>query len=357
MPGSAAMRPGGQVVDDRGDLLFQAGGLAGQGGDPLSEAGQGLIEHGGLAVGAGRDGQRRAGRGALLAGQVPQLLAQPGGRRDDDRGQQGAGGLAGLHRVVPVTHQQPQRLAVTIGAHHCRYRAGQQLTRGPDRVDRVAFALTPAADVLAGVDFLDVLPGAGQVPGQAQPVMPGALDGPAQPAAGSSIAGPAQHRGVSLRIRADLQAGQFPAPRVADRGGMGVQVSIDTDHQALIHGNAHDVSSLAQPCWTGGTGLEGNSRGNPVMSHGQQAGQAPDQANEGGQAGARGAGDKSLERHVRRRSGTLRVTRHHQAPTWPAPPAGNARTSKAILTGPLIARTRGCGVPPRWCREDPAASA
>jgi len=76
-----------------------------------------------------------------------------------------------------------------------------------------------------------------------------------------------------------------------------------------------------RPCWKGGTGLAGNSRGNPVMSHGQQAGQAPDQANEGGQAGARGAGDKSLERHVQRTVGTLRVTRHHQAPNL-AGPAG-----------------------------------
>ena len=67
-----------------------------------------------------------------------------------------------------------------------------------------------------------------------------------------------------------------------------------------------------RPCWKGGTGLAGNSRGNPVMSHGQQAGQAPDQANEGGQAGARGAGDKSLERHVQRTVG--------HATSHPAPP-------------------------------------
>jgi hypothetical protein len=54
----------------------------------------------------------------------------------------------------------------------------------------------------------------------------------------------------------------------------------------------------------GGTGLEGNSRGNPVMGHGQQAGQAPDQASEGGQAGAGSTGDMSDQRHAIKRSGT-----------------------------------------------------
>jgi hypothetical protein len=77
-------------------------------------------------------------------------------------------------------------------------------------------------------------------------------------------------------------------------------------------------------CWNGGTGLEGNSRGNPVMSHGFAAGQAPDQANEGGQAGAGSTGDMSLARHASRRSGMQGVTRSHQTPTL-AGPSRNAR--------------------------------
>ena len=82
----------------------------------------------------------------------------------------------------------------------------------------------------------------------------------------------------------------------------------------------------------------GNSRGNPVMSHGKQAGQAPDQANEGGQAGARSTGDKPLLRYIRKRSGMPRVTQRRQHQTWPALPVGIARTSEAILTGRLMAR-------------------
>ena len=88
----------------------------------------------------------------------------------------------------------------------------------------------------------------------------------------------------------------------------------------------------------GGTGLEGNSRGNPVMGHGNNAGQAPDQANEGGQAGAGSARDMSDQRHAARRSGTQRVTRRHQTPTWQDPPGKTAGTCKVILTGAQRAR-------------------
>src|SRR5262249_10541867 len=49
-------------------------------------------------------------------------------------------------------------------------------------------------------------------------------------------------------------------------------------------------SSSSVRSWIGGTGLGGNSRGNPVMGHSPKAGQAPDQANEGGQAGAGSTG-------------------------------------------------------------------
>jgi hypothetical protein len=40
-------------------------------------------------------------------------------------------------------------------------------------------------------------------------------------------------RGVSLWYGADLQPGQLLASRIADRSGMGVQVSTDTNHQTL----------------------------------------------------------------------------------------------------------------------------
>jgi hypothetical protein len=61
------------------------------------------------------------------------------------------------------------------------------------------------------------------------------------------------------------------------------------DQIRLIH-SVHGTSSFGAMLERG-TGLEGNSRGNPVMSHGLTAGQASDQANEGGQAGAGSTGD------------------------------------------------------------------
>ena len=77
------------------------------------------------------------------------------------------------------------------------------------------------------------------------------------------------------------------------------------------------------------------------------AGQAPDQANNGGQAGAGNAGDKSLEAHAVRRSGTLRppgITGHHLA----VPAINRDRYLRSVLTGPHLARlTRPNGVLPR----------
>jgi hypothetical protein len=61
---------------------------------------------------------------------------------------------------------------------------------------------------------------------------------------------------------------------------------------------------------SGGTGLEGNARGNPVMGHDDLVGQAPDQANEGDQAGASNAEDKSLARHAH---GTVGISESHSA--------------------------------------------
>jgi hypothetical protein len=84
----------------------------------------------------------------------------------------------------------------------------------------------------------------------------------------------------------------------------------------------------------GGTSLEGNARGNPVMGHGpKEPGQAPDQASEGGQAGAGSTRDTSDQRHATRRSGTQRVTWRHQPPTWQDPPHNTADTCELILKG------------------------
>ena len=84
--------------------------------------------------------------------------------------------------------------------------------------------------------------------------------------------------------------------------------------------------------WKGGTGLEGNSRGNPVMSHGHMAGQASDQANEGGQAGAGSTGDKSYPRHAKGGQACKEspgATRHQH---WPVP-AEMPGTDMPRLTG------------------------
>ena len=100
---------------------------------------------------------------------------------------------------------------------------------------------------------------------------------------------------------------------------MGIQMGVHADDQACFTPAGHGDSSFGA-ILKGRHRLEGNSRGNPVMGHGQAAGQAPDQANEGGQAGAGSTGDMSDQRHASRRSGTQRVTRHHQTPTWQDPP-------------------------------------
>ena len=69
-----------------------------------------------------------------------------------------------------------------------------------------------------------------------------------------------------------------------------------------------------------------------MIGHGPGTGQAPDQANEGGHAGAGSTREMSLVRHASKRPGTLRVTRRHQAPNRQDPPANAADTCKPILT-------------------------
>jgi len=71
-----------------------------------------------------------------------------------------------------------------------RVRAGQQFAGRADGIDRIAFARAALAQVTAGIDLADLLARAGQVAGQAQPVMPGSFHRPHSPA--SPTADPAQ---------------------------------------------------------------------------------------------------------------------------------------------------------------------
>jgi len=119
-----------------------------------------------LPVGSFRAGQRGALAGPPLAGQLAQPLAQRRRCGDQDRGQRGAGSLAGLNGVVRAGHQQPQRFPVAVGAHLGRVRPGEELTGGADGVDRIALARPALAGVMAGVNLADLLTLADQVTGQ-----------------------------------------------------------------------------------------------------------------------------------------------------------------------------------------------
>jgi hypothetical protein len=71
------------------------------------------------------------------------------------------------------------------------------------------------------------------------------------------------------------------------------------------------------------------------MGHDASVGQAPDQANEGGQAGVSNAEDKSLARHASRRSGSVRVTRRHcHQPDVPARRHRGYSQAQLILAEP-----------------------
>ena len=319
-------QPGGHVLDDLADLGLELIGRHGEGRDPLAEADQRLVGHPGQPVSTSRAGQGGAGPRSSLGGQVPELFAQLGGSGHDDRAQHSASSLSGLDGVVPVTHQQPQRLPVSVGAQLTRLRAGQQLPGRADRVDRVALAGPPLADVPGGADLGDLLARAGQVPGQAQPVMTGALDRPRQPLPGARLAGPGQQIGVTSRRGGHLPLRQDPAPRIADRGTMGVPMGVHADHQAGVLGNAQLVSSAGEML---------KSRHRPGGKLPRQscdgsrpaAGQAPDQANEGGQAGARQRRGQVI-RKTRRQA--VRISESHPAP--PGTNHGRSQPSRPIPT-------------------------
>jgi hypothetical protein len=186
---------------------------------------------------------------------VRQPLAQRRRGSDQDRGQCGASGLAGLDGVVPVDHQQPQRLPVPVGAYLRRVRAGEQLTGRADGVDRIAVACTALAGVAAGIDLADLLARTGQVAGQAQPVMPGPFHRPPDPAVPSSRPGPGQQLRISRRRGWHLQPRHRPPPGIAQSRGMGVQVRVGPDDPIGVPGMVHSRllrrcdAGIAAPAW------------------------------------------------------------------------------------------------------------
>lgn len=60
-PGLGLNQPGGHLLDDPGDLGFKLGSDLSQAGDPLPQAGQGLVGNPGQPACAGRAGQFGAG--------------------------------------------------------------------------------------------------------------------------------------------------------------------------------------------------------------------------------------------------------------------------------------------------------
>jgi hypothetical protein len=237
-------RWGELVLDEDGDLLLQVGGDAGGHEDALAEAGQGLVQDAGLPVRPAGTGQVRAFAGPPVAGDLGEPLTQRRGGGDQDRGQQGAGGLGRGDGIVPAGHQQPQRLAVSIGAHLGWPRAGKQLPRGAHGIDGVTFACAPLAHVTAGIDLRDMLARAGQVPGQAQPVMPGAFHRPHDRRVLRCRLGPGQQPRIAGRGRWDLQLHYQPPAGVTPRRRVRIQVRINPHDQAGVLGKSHCLSSF-----------------------------------------------------------------------------------------------------------------
>jgi hypothetical protein len=251
---SGGDQPGCHVLDDGSDLGFQMVRELGQGDGTLPRPDQGLKNRAGQPVSAGRAGQLGAGPGPSLGRDAAQLVTQHGRSGDQHRGQRGAGSLGGIHGVIAVQHQQPRDLSVTVGAHLRLVRAAQQLTDRAHGDDRVALASPAAARVPGGIDLGDLVAVASQVPGQAQPVMPGAFDRSRhRPPPGRGLR-PLPQLGVSRGRGGDLEVRYQPAPRVAQRGGVGIQMGARPDDQIRFNGIAHGLSSLdamliAAPAW------------------------------------------------------------------------------------------------------------
>ena len=180
MPGSAAISPGAMSSTIAVICASRSAAAAARADDPLAEAGQGLVQ---VTVVS-----RSAPEGQVSAAQA--AARRLAGRwRSCSRSWAGAVTMTEVSRVRAVladwtalsrSHISSRSASRSPSARSCRVRAGQQLPGRADRVDRVALASPPLADMPGGVDLGDLLARAGQMPGQAQPVMPGALDRPRQ---------------------------------------------------------------------------------------------------------------------------------------------------------------------------------
>ena len=116
-------------------------------------------------------------------------------------------------------------------------------------------------------------------------------------------------------------------PRTSQEIGVSyfAAMRVHAHDQVCLHDFAHGGSSF-------GAMLETRHRPGGKLprqscdeSRPARAGQAPDQANEGGQAGAGGPADRSLARHAKRRSGMQGVTRRRQTPTLAGPAIRHGR--------------------------------
>ena len=167
----------GQVLDDGGDLGLQLVGDLGQGDGPLASR---------IRVWCTTRVSRSALRGQ---GSCAQARARRSGGMWRSRSRSSTGAVTRtearvVRAVLPDWTACPGRSSATAGprgprsAHLPGVRAGQQFPGRADRVDLVALPGAAPAHVPGGVDLGDLLALAGQVPGQAQPVMAGALDRP-----------------------------------------------------------------------------------------------------------------------------------------------------------------------------------
>jgi hypothetical protein len=215
--------------------------------------------------------------------------------------------------------------------------AGQQLAGRADGADRAALARPAPAGVLAAADPGYLLALAGQVPGQAQPVMPGPFHRPhdltlpgSRPGQASSCPYPAVLAGApswdTTRPRASQIAAAWVSRWVSTPTTWSASSTPFTEHPPSVR------------WWKGGTGVEGNSRGNPVMSHGPKPGQASDQASRGWPGRCwqhRGhVISKTRQKTVRHAKSHPAATRHQP---WPVP-AGIPGTDMPRLTGTLMAQ-------------------
>jgi len=90
----------------------------------------------------------------------------------------------------------------------------------------------PVLDVPGSIDLGDLMAMAGYVPDQAQPGVPGSLDRLRHQPLGGCGLRPLQQPGIRCGRGGHLQVRDQPPARVAQRGGMGVQMGVEPDDQA-----------------------------------------------------------------------------------------------------------------------------